>query len=195
MQRWLASVIAGCTCLAAVAAPAVAKEQPASGTVTITTGPGVLPAWTSADITIVGISPGSVTTSRFSTSATITLPVVAKAGTANATAGGFRILNTRNGTSFSCRIPTVDTRARVVDCLTDSGFNTALLSITQIGNRQRFDSSTTATTVFQDMEMRLTASGANVLNARLDTSVFSTSVRTTTGDLIVTRERRLTGSD
>jgi len=189
MGRSLVSFAAAILLIAVGAAPAFAEEKPANGTVTITTGPGVLPAWTSADIAIVGISPGSVTTSRFSTSATITLPIVAKTGTANATAGGFRILNTSDGTSFSCRIPTVDTRARVVDCVTDSGYNTALFVITDIGNRERFNSATTATTIFQDMEMRLSAIGASVLNARLDTSVFSTSVRSATGELIVSRDR------
>lgn len=166
-----------------------AQETPASGTAILTTAPGVLPAWTSAGITVAGINPGSVTTSRFSTSATINLPVVARASTANATAGGFRITNTSTGKSFRCLVPTIDTRARVLDCLTDMGYNTALFSIDSIGNRERLDSESTSTTVFQDLDLRLTANAANLLNAQLSTTVFTTSVRTATGELLVIRDR------
>lgn len=172
-----------------IPSPAYAQESPAAGSALITTGPGVLPAWTSAGITIVGINPGSVTTSRFSTSATINLPVVARASTANATAGGFRITNTSTGKSFRCLVPTIDTRALVVDCLTDMGYNTALFSIDSIATRQRFTSPATSTLIFQDMDLRLTPNAVNILNTQLSTTVFTTSVRAATGELIVSQER------
>lgn len=189
MRRMTIALVAALATTALASGAANAQETPASGTAILTTAPGVLPAWTSAGITIVGINPGSVTTSRFSTSATINLPVVAKASTANATAGGFRISNTSTGKSFRCLVPTIDTRARVVDCLTDMGYNTALFTIDTIGNRQRFNSRSTATTVFQDMDLRLTANAANLLNTQLNTTVFTTSVRGATGELIVSRDR------
>lgn len=189
MRRMVIGVAAVIGLATLVPSSANAQEIPASGTAILTTAPGVLPAWTSAGITIVGINPGSVTTSRFSTSATINLPVVAKASTANATAGGFRISNTSTGKSFRCLVPTIDTRARVVDCLTDMGYNTALFTIDSIGNRQRFDSRSTSTTVFQEMDLRLTANAANLLNTQLSTTVFTTSVRSATGELIVSSER------
>jgi len=188
MRRWLALLIA-MLIPAVLASPAQAFEEPATGNFAMTTAPGVLPAWSSAGITIAGISPGSVTTTRFSTNATITLPVVARAQSANATAGGFRISNTDTGASVRCLIPTVDTKALVVDCLTTSGYNTALFSIESIATRQSFVSSTNRTTIFQGMDLKLTTAGALVLNRELGTTVFTTSVRVATGDLNVTRAR------
>ena len=188
MRRWLALLVA-LLVPAALASPAQAFEEPASGNFAMTTAPGVLPAWTSSGITIAGITPGSVTTTRFSTNATITLPVVARALSANATAGGFRILNTQTGASVRCLIPTIDTKARVVDCLTASGYNSALFSIESIDTRQTFTSSTNRTTIYQGMDIKLTSAGALALNRELDTTVFTTSVRVATGELTVTRER------
>ena len=163
------------------------QDLPASGTFTMTTAPGILPACDSADITVVGLAPGSVTTSRFSSQATITLPIVAKNGTANATAGGFRIVNTATGDSVRCLIPTIDTRARVIDCLTSAGYNIAIFTIDDIATRQKFVTAASRTTIFEGMEIRLTASGAAVLNRELEASAFSTSVTVATGDLIVRR--------
>lgn len=180
----VSSLIAG-----AGLAPPASAEEPATGTFTMTTAPGILPAWSSADITIVAIYPGSVTTSRFTTDATITLPVVARAQSANATAGGFRITNTVTGASVRCLVPVIDTKALVIDCLTSMGFNTALYTIESIQTRQSFASSTNRTTLWQGMELRLTRAGAQILNRELETTVFSTSVRVADGNLTVTRER------
>ena len=188
MHRWLALLIALLTPLA-FASPAQAFEEPATGDFSMTTAPGILPAWSSAGITIAGITPASVTTTRFSTDATLTLPVVARAQSANATAGGFRITNNETGASVRCLIPTVDTKALVVDCLTTSGYNTALFSIENIATRQSFASSTNRTTIFQGMDLKLTSAGALALNRELGTTVFTTSVRVATGDLTVTRAR------
>lgn len=172
------------------AAPAAqAFEEPVTGTFTMTTAPGILPAWTSADITIAGIAPGSVTTSRFATDATVELPVVARAQTANATAGGFRIANTKTGQSVRCLVPVIDTKARVIDCLTSSGYNTALFTIEKIETRERAQTSTTRTLDYQGMDIRLTAAGALALNKELSSTVFTTSVRVGEGQLTVTQQR------
>jgi len=155
----------------------------------MTTAPGILPTWASADISVLGVAPGTVTTSRFSSEATITLPVVVKNGTANATAGGFRIINTQTGASVGCFIPTIDTRARVVDCLTSAGYNSAIFTIDDIETRQKFVTSASRTTMFEGMKIRLTAGGATLLNRELDANSFSTSVTVATGNLIVRRSR------
>lgn len=188
MRYWLALLIALLTPVV-FASPAPAFEEPATGGFSMTTAPGILPAWSSAGITIAGIAPASVTTTRFSTDATVTLPVVARAQSANATAGGFRIVNNETGASVRCLIPTIDTKALVVDCLTTSGYNTALFSIENIARRQSFASSTNKTTIFQGMDLKLTTAGALALNRELGTTVFTTSVRVATGDLTVTRAR------
>ena len=107
----------------------------ASGTFTFTTSAGILPTWTSAGIALVGISPGSVITTSASLNARITLPVVAKTRTANATAGGFRFLNSETGQSVRCQVPTIDTRARLVGCVLADGTSSNLFVITEIADR------------------------------------------------------------
>jgi len=173
--------------------PSTAVTTPADGEFEMTTAPGILPTWTSADIAIVGITPGTVTTSRFANDATVSLPVIARAQTANATAGGFRITNTETGGSVRCLIPTVDTRARVIDCLTGAGYNSALFTIEDIDSRERFTGVDTRTTIYSGMEIRLTRAGAQTLNKELSTTVFSTSVRVATGELSVSRALNPTG--
>ena len=188
--RVTAALLLACLATGALApAPVAVAEEPASGTFTMTTAPGIMPAWTSAGISMSGIYPGSVTTSRFANDATITLPVVARAKTANATAGGFRITNTDTGTSVRCLIPVIDTKALVIDCLTNDGFNIALFSIEEIQTRQSFTTPTTRTTLWRGMDLRLTTAGAQTLNRALETNVFSTSVRTAEGNLSVARDR------
>lgn len=173
-----------------LAAPAHATEKPATGSFTFTTGPGVLAAWESAGIFIVGVSPGSVLTNPATKTARVSLPVVAKAGTANATAGGFRFLNTTTGASVRCSVPTVDTRARVVDCVLPTGYNSALFEITTIENRSRVDTDTRLTTIFQGMQLRIiNREMANRMNDELSTSVFSASVVVGNGSLLVSRSR------
>jgi hypothetical protein len=172
------------------AVPASAEEVPAEGSFTFTTGPGILPAWDSAGISIVGVSPGSGITNTSTKTARVILPLVAKAGTANAAAGGFRFLNTETGDSFRCSNPTIDTRARVIDCVLPSGYNSTVFAITDIEGRAKANTDTTKTTIFQGMRIQIiNREMANRLNDELDTNVFSTSVILADASLIVTRDR------
>ena len=174
----------------AVAPAATAAEVPATGTFSFTTGPGILPAWDSASISLVGVSPGSVITNTSTSIARVTLPLVAKSGTANAAAGGFRFTNNDTGTTFRCSNPTIDTRARVIDCVLPSGYNAAVFAITDIDERTRIDTDETKTTIFQGMTLRIINREMAIrLNDELDTSVFSASVVLGDGSLVVTRDR------
>ncbi len=175
----------------AVTAPAAhADEIPANGNFTFTTGPGILPAWDSAGVSLVGVSPGSVITNTLTNTARVNLPVISKSATANATAGGFRFVNTESGESFRCSVPVVDTRARVIDCVLPSGYNAAVFEISSIDERTKVNTAVTKTTIFQGMELRIiNREMANRLNDELDTSVFSASVVLGSGSLIVSRAR------
>ena len=176
---------------AALTAPAAhADEIPATGNFTFTTGPGILPAWDSAGVSLVGVSPGSVITNTLTNTARVNLPVISKSGTANATAGGFRFVNTETGENFRCSVPVVDTRARVIDCVLPSGYNAAVFEISTIDERTKVNTALTKTTIFQGMELRIiNREMANRLNDELDTSVFSASVVLGSGSLIVARDR------
>jgi hypothetical protein len=174
----------------AISAPAQADTLPATGTFQMTTSAGILPTWTRANIAIIGIAPGSVISSSFDSNARIDLPVVNKTGTANATAGGFRIVNTKTGDSVRCFVPTVDTRARMIDCQTAQGYNLALFTIAAIEERTKVNTDTTRTTIFQNMDIRfLNSAMADRLNGELDTTVFSDSVQVAEGSLVVTRAK------
>ena len=176
---------------AALTAPAAhADEIPATGNFTFTTGPGILPAWDSAGVSLVGVSPGSVITNTLTNTARGNLPVISKSGTANATAGGFRFVNTETGESFRCSVPVVDTRARVVDCVLPSGYNAAVFEISSIAERTKVNTDATKTTIFDGVELRIiNREMANRLNDELDTNVFSASVVLGDGSLVVTRAR------
>ena len=192
--RWRGAAVVACvgiTAASITAAPAAsADEVPANGTFTFTTGPGILPAWDSAGISLVGVSPGSVVTNTGTNIARVTLPLVAKSGTANAAAGGFRFINNETGEGFRCSTPTIDTRARVIDCVLPSGYNAAVFEITDIAERTKVNTDETKTTIFQGMQMRIiNREMAKRLNDELDTSVFSASVVIGDGSLIVTRDR------
>lgn len=188
MRRLLLALAVGLLA-ATTASPANAFEQPATGTFSWTTAPGILPAWDRAGIALVGVSPGSVITSTLTSSARVSLPIVAKAGTANATAGGFRFVNTKTGESVRCSVPSIDTRARVVDCVLNTGYNAAIFEITNIDSRSKVSNTFTRTTLFQGMELRIiNQQMADRLNEDLDTKVFSASVVVGNGDLVVTRD-------
>ena len=192
-KRMIRAAIASTALLAATAIAvtpsASAGEEPATGTFTWTTAPGMIPAWDSAGISIVGVSPGSVITNTATKIARVSLPIVAKSSTANATAGGFRFVNTATGEQVRCSVPSVDTRARVVDCVLASGYNAAVFAITSIESRDRLDNATTRTTIFQGMELRIiNREMANRLNDELDTTVFSASVVIGNGSLLVSRD-------
>lgn len=190
MRRFLAATAVGIAALALTTVPAAAQTIPATGTFEMTTSPGILPTWSRADIAIIGITPGAVITSSQNTQARIDLPVVNKTGTANATAGGFRIVNTSTGHSIRCFVPTIDTRARLIDCQTASGYNLAIFQISKIEERAKVNSDSTLTTIYQGMEIRLLNSAmADRLNRELGTDVFSDSVQVAEGSLVVTRAR------
>jgi hypothetical protein len=163
---------------------------PIIGTFSFTTANGVVPTWTAEDIVLVGVSPGAVGTTASGITARVTLPLVAKTGTAYAAAGGFRLLNTDTGVSVRCSTPTIDTAARLVDCVLPGGDQEALLLIDKIGGRSRLWGATTVTSVFQGLELRLNGQeAADLLNETLDVNVFSPSIRIGTGDLIAARPR------
>lgn len=173
------------------AAPAQATEtKPASGTFSFSTANGILPTWLGEDIVLIGVSPGSVVTVSTGTTARVSLPIVAKTGTANAAAGGFRMSNTVTGESVRCSNPVIDTRARVVDCVLANGTNTRLFMITSIASRSRIAGSSTTTTIFRGVQLRINGQAmADMLNESLSTYAFSPSVTIGTGDLIVSRDR------
>ena len=161
---------------------------PASGVFSFTTNPGILTTWESAGISVIGISPGSVITSSQSLNARITLPVVAKTGTANATAGGFRLLNSETGVSVRCQVPTVDTRARVVECILADGTRDTFFVITEIAQKLRVVEGVEMTSFFRGIDLSLLdMASATKLNRALSTNVFSASVSVARGEMEVTR--------
>jgi|FLOH01.1.fsa_nt_gi hypothetical protein len=161
----------------------------ASGTFTFTTSAGILPTWTSAGIALVGISPGSVITTSASLNARISLPVVAKTRTANATAGGFRFLNSETGESVRCQVPTIDTRARLVGCVLSDGTSSNLFVITEIADRFKVRDDGNITTYFRGIDLSFVDSAtAARMNTELGTNVFSASVTVARGALEVSRE-------
>lgn len=190
VRRALAALLALVTTIA-VAAPAQAAETlPASGTFSFTTGNGILPTWAAEDIVIVGISPGSVVTAASNLTARVSVPIIAKTGTANAAAGGFRLINTETGASVRCANPTIDTRARLVDCVLGDGTNATLFRISNITSRSRVTGSSTITTIFRGVQLRINGQDqADFLNEELGTTAFSPYVTVGNGDLIVTRDR------
>lgn len=164
---------------------------PITGTFSFTTSNGVLPTWEASDLVLIGVSPGSVVTTATGITARVQLPLVAKTGTAYAAAGGFRIANTETGASVRCSTPTIDTAARVVDCVLPGGRNEQLLTIDRIDSRSRVWGSTTVTMIFRGVDLRLTdQDAADLLNEALDVNVFSPSVLIGTGDLIAARPRQ-----
>lgn len=164
------------------------KTQEATGAFAMTTGPGITPALTSAGIKFEAISPGTRTTSVTTATTRISLPVVAKTGTANATAGGFKFTNTKTRESISCFIATVDTRARVIDCKLNTGYNDTFFEIEDIESREFLSNNSIRTSVFTGMTIKVKSElTAQTLNDTLSTTVFSNSVTFATGNLTVTR--------
>jgi hypothetical protein len=191
-------------CLLAVAAaglvlsPALASSAtaapigtvPASGTFSFSLANGILPTWASEDIIIVGVSPGTVTTATSNLTARVSVPIIAKTGSANAAAGGFRLYNSRTGTSVRCSNPTIDTRARVVDCVLPTGKNAALFNIKSIASRARVLGQSTITWIYRGIVLGINGQEmADMLNSALSTTSFSPYVNVGSGDLIVTRDR------
>lgn len=191
MRRRILALVCALLLVPAAAAPAQAVETlPASGTFSFSTANGILPTWAAEDIVLIGVSPGSVVTTSTATTARVSLPIIAKTGTANAAAGGFRLTNTATGDSVRCSNPTIDTRARVIDCVLADGTNAKLFAITAIKSRSRVSGSSTITTIFRGVQLRINGQAmADMLNTELGTYAFSPFVTIGTGDLIVTRDR------
>lgn len=197
MRRSL-TVLAGLTITALasglLAAPARAlppgETVPITGTFSFTTANGVVPTWESEDIALIGVMPASVVTTAAGITARVSLPLVAKTGTAYAAAGGFRLLNRDTGVSVRCSTPTIDTAARLVDCVLPDGSQEALLLISAIDSRSRVWGSTTVTSIFRGVEVRINGQkAADLLNEQLDVNTFSPSIVIGTGDLIAARPR------
>jgi hypothetical protein len=168
---------------------ATANTIPASGTFVLTTAPGIVPAWQSANIVLTAISPGSVTELTVTATSRLTLPVVAKTGSANAMSGGFRLTNTETRETIRCMIPTLDTKARVLDCVVNVDENLQPFVIDTIKARVSEVVGATRTTQFTGIEFRVASKDvADSLNKALSTTVFTTSVIIATGDLTVSWE-------
>jgi hypothetical protein len=188
-----AVVLALASAAPAMAQPAVHPTGPsakntvtASGSFTFTTSSGVLPTWEAADLRIVGIAPGSALTSATTNAATVVVPIVAKNGSANFAAGGFRINNVAEGTFVNCANPVIDTGARVVDCVFPDGTNASVFVISGIGSRTRSTVGGSNMAVFRDVQLRVASTEmADDLNRALRVRVFSPSITVAVGELEV----------
>jgi len=176
-----------------IAPPAPAIEpgtQPADGTFIFKTGNGILPTWNSEDLRLTGVSPGSAITNSTATSATVTLPIVAKKGSANFAAGGFRITNTATGAFVNCATPAIDTRARVIDCVLRGGTNLPLFAFESIEGRSFGLIGDTVSADYTGIVVRVAGQrAADFLNKELGTNAFSPYVTVATADLSVTYPR------
>lgn len=188
----LSATAAALAVVGASAAQAVPPGEtvPITGTFSFTTANGVVPTWAADDLVLVGVSPGSVVTTATGITARVSLPLVAKTGTAYAAAGGFRLLNTDTGATVRCSTPTIDTAAKLVDCVLPGGDQEALMLISDIDSRSRVWGTTTITTIFRGVELRINGQdAADLLNEALDVNTFSPSITIGTGDLIAARPR------
>lgn len=192
LRRALTTAAASALLVASGAVPAsgaTIETVPAAGTFSFTTANGILPTWASEDIVIVGVSPGSVVTASSNLTARVSVPIIAKTGTANAAGGGFRLINTSTSASVRCSNPTIDTRARLVDCVLPDGTNRALFRISEIRTRSTVIGASTITTIFRGVQLRINGQAqADYLNDTLDSTSFSPYVTVGKGDLVVTRD-------
>jgi hypothetical protein len=190
----IVAVGAAALALGAASLPAQAVTSPdtvpASGSFAFTTGNGILPTWSADEIVLIGVSPGSVTTAPNNLNARVRMPIVAKTGSANAAAGGFRLYNSTTLQSLRCSSPTIDTRAHVIDCVLPSGLNAHLFAITSIASRSVVKGSSTVTTIYRKMVLRINGQRmADMLNESLGTTTFSPYVTVGNGDLVVTVDK------
>lgn len=189
------SVAAFATAMLAPAAVARAPREPkqtvpASGSFSFSTANGILPTWSSEDIAIIGVSPGSVTTASSNLTARVVVPIIAKTGSANAAGGGFRLNDTATGASVRCSNPTIDTRARVIDCVLPTLRNAALFDIRSIESRSRVVGESTITWIYRGVVIGINGDEmADLLNEALSSSAFSPYVTVGRGDLVVTVDR------
>lgn len=161
----------------------------ASGNFFFTTANGIAPTWFSSGITLSGISPGSALSNSPLTRVRVSIPVVAKLGTANFAAGGFKIQNTKTREFVNCQTPVIDTRAKVIDCVLKDGTNAKLFAITSIGSVKQtlgyYDS-----TNYRGMKLQVANQEiADLLNDELSVNLFSPSVTFALAQLTVTSAR------
>jgi len=170
-----------------------AATVPATGKFTFTTSPGIVPAWTHAGIELSAISPASLTELSLSASERLEIPVVAKTGSAIALSNGFRFTNKKTREVVNCFIPTLDTRARVLDCVTIGPgavweTNKVFFAISEIDSRETVTVLENRKTTMTGIELVIPDSAtAKFFNDQLSTTVFTTSVTVATGTLDVTR--------
>jgi hypothetical protein len=167
---------------------------PATGTFTFTTAPGILPAWDAAGITLTPITPATLTQLPQTGTETLQMPVVAKTGSANALSGGFRLTNTKTRQVVNCFIPTLDTKARVLDCVTTGAgavwvTTKIFFAISKIQSWSATNSNGERTSTLIGIEFVVPDSDtAKFFNTELSTTVFTTSVTIATGTMDVTRQ-------
>jgi len=160
---------------------------PATGSFTLNTAPGIVPAWEREDIVLTAISPATATDLSVTATTKLTMPVVAKTGSAVALSGGFRLTNTQTRETIRCMIPTVDTKALVLDCIVNVDENLQIFAIEKIRSRSSDAGFDTRTSQFTGMEFKVASiATADKMNKALSTSVFTPSVVIAVGDLTVT---------
>ena len=168
----------------ASAAESVPDALPASGSLALTTANGILPTWDAAGLRLTGVSPGKVITNASGVSADVWLPIVARFGSANYAAGGFRLTNTKTGKFVNCATPAIDTKAMLLDCSMRDGTNAALFRIEK-ADRPRI-SQALGTVQVSNMMLRVTdQDAADFLNDELGVNTFSVYVTVFLGDLTV----------
>jgi hypothetical protein len=119
----------------------------------------------------------------------VAIPIVAKLGTANFAAGGFKIQNTKTREFVNCQTPVIDTRAKVIDCVLKDGTNAQLFAITSIATIKQtlgyYDS-----TNYRGMKLQVANQDvADMLNDELSVNLFSPSVTFALGQMTVTSAR------
>ena len=159
---------------------------PATGSFALTTAPGIVPAWEREDIVLTAISPATGTDLSVAATTKLTMPVVAKTGSAVALSGGFRLTNTQTRETIRCMIPTVDTKALVLDCIVNVDENLQIFAIDKIRSRSSDVGFDSRTSQFTGMEFKVASlATADKMNKALSTSVFTPSVVIAVGDLNV----------
>ena len=162
----------------------------ANGSFVFRTANGIVPTWESADVRITGVSPGSAISNFNNTGIEVTLPIVAVNGSANFASGGFRLTNVATGDFVNCATPVIDTKAKVVDCVTQGGINRRIFVIRSITAKSNIYGAFSRTTIYRGMTLRVANTlMADFLNNALDVNIFSPSVTFATGELTVNTRR------